>query len=56
MVDNAQLSLQVVAGTQTHIGLKPPIFRTKGESAIQYTLNASLYDFIFAMYLISYPG
>ena len=43
----AQLSPQVVAGTQTCTGLKPPTFRSKGESANQYTMIASLPIIIF---------
>ena len=34
---DAQLSLRVVAGTQTRIGLEPSTLRMKGESVIQYT-------------------
>ena len=37
-----QLLLQFVAGIQTRTGLKPPTFRSEGESTNQYTLIESL--------------
>ena len=40
MVDDAQLSPRVVAGTQTLTGLKPPTFNSESESANQYNTIA----------------
>ena len=41
MVEDAQLSPQVVTGTQPRTGFKQSTFRSEGERANQYTTIAS---------------